>query len=93
MTNIIVTTATEYFGLTQASKKLKKGWWSKDIKQAKTEVKEAGRKNNNIIEPIFDETTNEYIFKDTKLSEKLIQHHIEKLGKRSYNASVKEKIE
>ena len=44
MTNIIVTTATKYFGLTQASKKIRKGWWSKDIKQARTELKEAERK-------------------------------------------------
>ena len=28
----IVTTATEYFGLTQASKKIRKEWWSKDVK-------------------------------------------------------------
>ena len=47
-------------------------------------------KNNN-IEPIFDETTNEYIFQDSKISEKLIQHHIEKISKRSYNAPFKKK--
>ena len=47
-------------------------------------------KNNN-IEPIFDETTNEYIFQDSKISEKLIQHHIQKISKRSYNAPFKKK--
>ena len=43
------------------------------------------------MEPIFDETTNEYIFQDSKISEKLIQHHIEKISKRSYNAPFKKK--
>ena len=52
-----------------------------------------GRKNNNIIEPIFDETTNEYIFKDSKISEKLIQHHTEKIIKSFYNASFKKNRE
>ena len=42
-----------------------------------------GRKNNNIIEALFDETTNEHIFEGSKISEKLIQHHIEKINKRS----------
>ena len=45
MTYIIVATATDYFVITQASKKIRKGWWSKDIiKQARTELKEAKRK-------------------------------------------------
>ena len=42
---------------------------------------------------MFDETTNDYIFEDSKISEKLIQHHIEKITKRSYNASFKKNIE
>ena len=44
LTDIIVTRVTEYFGLTQASKKIRKGWCNKDIKQARTEFKEAKRK-------------------------------------------------
>ena len=51
-----------------------------------------GRKNNNIIEALFDETTNQYIFEASIISEKLIQHHIEKISKRSYNASFKKNI-
>ena len=51
------------------------------------------RKNNNIIEQIFVETTNEYIFEDSKISEKLIQHRIKKISKRSYNASFEKNIE
>ena len=51
------------------------------------------RKNNNIIEQIFVEATNEYIFEDSKISEKLIQHRIKKISKRSYNASFEKNIE
>ena len=51
-----------------------------------------GRKNNNIIEALFDETTNEHIFEGSKISEKLIQHHIEKINKSSYNASFEKNI-
>ena len=39
--NIILTTANDYFGLTKAAKKKNKGWWSKDIKLARREVKKA----------------------------------------------------
>ena len=46
-----------------------------------------GRKNDHIREPIFDETTNDYIFEDIQILEKSIQHNIEKISERSHNAS------
>ena len=46
-----------------------------------------GRKNDHIREPIFDETTIDYIFEDIQISEKSIQHYIEKINERSHNAS------
>ena len=55
--------------------------------------KALGRKNNHIIEPTFDETMNEYIFEDSKISDEVIYHHIEKISKRSYNASFKKNRE
>ena len=51
-----------------------------------------GRKNNNIIEALFDETRNEHIFEGSKTPEKIIQHHIEKINKRSYNVSFEKNI-
>ena len=45
-----------------------------------------GRKKNNIVEPIHDKTTGEYIFEDNKISEKLTLHHIEKRRKNTYDA-------
>ena len=45
LNNIIATTTTKYF--TQASKKITKKWWSKDIKQARTKLKEAKKKIQN----------------------------------------------
>ena len=33
------------------------------------------------------------MLKDSKISEKLIQHHIEKISKRSYNASFKKNMQ
>ena len=36
---------------------------------------------------------NEYIFEDSKMSKKSTEHHIEKIRKRSYNASFKKNIE
>ena len=52
-----------------------------------------GRNNNAIMEPVINGTTNEYILKYQQISEQLIQHHIEKISKRCYNASFKKNIE
>ena len=35
LTNIIIDSATDFFGKTETSKKISKGWWSADIKNAR----------------------------------------------------------
>ena len=37
-----------------------------------------GRKSNNIVEPIFDNDSQTYIFDDEIISEKLTNYHIQK---------------
>ena len=37
-----------------------------------------GRKSNNIVEPIFDNDSQSYIFDDEIISEKLTNYHIQK---------------
>ena len=41
LTDIVVNSATEFFGMTVASKKKRKGWWSKDINKARKPAKNA----------------------------------------------------
>ena len=41
LTVIVVNSATKFFGMTIASKKKSKGWWSKDINEARTAAKNA----------------------------------------------------
>ena len=35
LTNIIIDSATDFFGNTETSKKISKGWWNTDIKNAR----------------------------------------------------------
>ena len=44
---MIVATATDYFVITQASKKIRKGWWSKDNKTSKDRIKRSQKKIQN----------------------------------------------
>ena len=39
LTDIIINNATLFFGQTEATKKDSKGWWSKDIKKSRNELK------------------------------------------------------
>ena len=41
LTNIIIDSATDFFGNTETSKKISKGWWNTDIKNARKTVKNA----------------------------------------------------
>ena len=41
LTDIIVTTATNFFGLTETSKKESKGWWNSEIKNARNDLKKS----------------------------------------------------
>ena len=41
LTAIVVNSATKFFGMTIASKKKSKGWWSKDINEARRAAKNA----------------------------------------------------
>ena len=41
LTMLIQTSATDFFGLTEASNKKSKGWWNSDIKAARKKVKES----------------------------------------------------
>ena len=41
LTVIVVNSATKFFGMAIASKKKSKGWWSKDINEARTAAKNA----------------------------------------------------
>ena len=152
LTEIIVNTATNFFGITEITNKESKGWWSKDIKIARNNLKKAkhiyskrqtpinhntvqekklilnnliknsklnlykkhsdflnnskdstqfwhryekvlGTKKNNLIEPLFDSTSNTYIFEDSAISEILYNHHIKKDHKpNKYDDSFKNQI-
>ena len=52
-----------------------------------------GRKDINIVEPIFDNTANQYIFDDSVISDKLADYHINKHSNNTYNELFKTKIE
>ena len=44
LTDIIINNATLFFGQTEATKKDSKGWWSKDIKKSRNELKKANQR-------------------------------------------------
>ena len=134
---IITKSAFRFFGVTEKSKKESKGWWNKDIKKARDDIKNAnnrykksqspanlnavvkhketlqnlikhstseackknseflnsskdstqfwhryhkvlGMKKDNVIEPLYDNALNTYIFKDEDISNILCNYHINK---------------
>ena len=44
LTEIIINNASLFFGQTEATKKERKGWWSKDIKKSRNELKKANQR-------------------------------------------------
>ena len=44
LTEIIINNASLFFGQTEATKKKRKGWWSKDIKKSRNELKKANQR-------------------------------------------------
>ena len=152
LTNLIVESATDFFGLTEITKNTPKRWWNNEIKELRKKLKECkkrckiresptnlkeleqiknkyksaiseakleqhkwktqflnesrdsgqfwhrydkvlGTKKNNVVEPIYDNESGQYIFNDQEISHKLQKFHIEKSNVNNSDNDFKEEIE
>ena len=76
--------ATLFFGQTEATKKESKGWWSKDIKKSRNELKKANQRfkrmqsiaNLEILQTA--KTKYHQLIKESKIKDKKKHHKVPK---------------